>query len=225
MGIRLSFFVFLVLFGIYLAGGLEHDLTISLATGVCLLIPAPLFGELGSTTIKTILALTPDDFQIRPKRRLAGAKHIFLSYRRKDSQAWTDRISDELKAYFGAKAVFQDVEAIPPGVDFRQHLHTLLNQCQVLLVVIGRDWLMVKDEQGIRRLDQQSDMVRLEIEVGLQRKIPLIPLLVDNAMMPSREQLPETIRAFAFQNALPVRGNPDFRQDMNRLIQVVERYV
>jgi hypothetical protein len=68
-------------------------------------------------------------------------------------------------------------------------------------------------------------MVRLEIEVSLQRKIPLIPLLVDNATMPSRDQLPETIRAFAFQNGLAMRGNPDFRHDMRRLIQALEPYL
>ena len=95
--------------------------------------------------------------------------------------------------------MFQDVEAIPPGVDFRQHFHTQLDQCQVVLVVIGPGWLTIKDDLGTRRLDQESDMVRLEIEVALQRKIPLIPLLVDNATMPSHEQLPKTIQAFAFQ--------------------------
>jgi hypothetical protein len=225
MGIRLSLLVFLVLFGGYLAGGLEHDLTISLMTGVCLLIPAPLFWQLGSRTIYTILTLTSDDFQVRRRHLLSGANRIFLSYRRKDSQAWTERIADELKAYFGIKAVFQDVEAIPVGVDFRQHLHAQLEQCQVVLVVIGAEWLTMKDDSETRRLDQESDVVRLEIEVALQRKVPLIPLLVDNATMPSQEELPETIRALAFQNGLSIRGNPDFRQDMNRLIQALEQYV
>jgi hypothetical protein len=225
MGIRLSLLVFLVLFGSYLAGGLEHDVTSSLITGTCLLIPAPIFWKLGATTIQTILAFTSEDFQVPQKHRLSEENRIFLSYRRKDSRTSTDRIGDALKSYFGAKAVFQDVEAIPPGVDFRQYLHARLDQCQVVLVVIGPGWLTIKDDLGTRRLDQEGDMVRLEIEVTLQRKIPLIPLLVDNATMPSHEQLPETIQALAFQNGLPIRGNPDFRQDMDRLIQALERYV
>ena len=93
---------------------------------------------------------------------------------------------------------------------------------------VGRDrprLVTIPDDRGNRRLDQESDMVRLEIEVALQRKIPLIPLLVDNAAMPSHEQLPETIQPFAFHNGLPIRGNPDFRQDMKRLIQAVEPYL
>ena len=225
MGIRLSLLVLLVLFGSYLAGWLEHDINISLITGVCLLIPAPLFWRLGSATIHTILAFAPEDFQVRQMHRLLGENRIFLSYRRKDSRAWTDRIGDDLKEYFGAKAVFQDVEAIPPGVDFRQYLHAQLDQCQVVLTVIGPGWLTFKDDQGNRRLDQEGDMVRLEIETALQRKIPLIPLLIDNATMPSPEKLPETIRQFAFQNGLSIRGNPDFRKDMNRLIHTLEAYV
>jgi hypothetical protein len=225
MGIRLSLLVFLVLFGIYLAGGLEHDVAISLITGVCLLMAAPLFWQLGSTTMQTILALTPEDFQVRPKHRLVGDNRIFLSYRRADSKIWTDWIGNDLKEYFGTKAVFQDVEAIPSGVDFRQHIHTQLDQCQVILPVIGPAWLTIKDDQGTRRLDQEGDLVRLEIEVALQRKIPIIPLLVDNATMPAREKLPVTIQKLAFQNGLPIRGNPDFRHDMRRLIQAIELYV
>jgi hypothetical protein len=225
MGIRLSLFVFVVLFGSELAGWLKHHTTISLITGVCLLIPAPLFWQLGSTTIQTILALTADNFQVQPRRRLSGANRIFLSYRHKDSQTWTERIGDDLKACFGAKAVFQDVEAIPPGVDFRQHLHAQLGQCQVVLVVIGPAWLTITDELGTRRLDQASDIVRLEIEVALQHKIPIIPLLVEKATMPLQEQLPGTIQQLAFYNALPIRGNPDFRKDMSRLIEALECYV
>ena len=148
-----------------------------------------------------------------------------MSYRRGDSQAWTDRIADDLKEHFGKKAVFQDVEAIPPGVDFRQHLHTQLHNCQLVLVVIGPDWVNAKDEQGNRRLDQEHDWVRLEIEIALHRKIPLIPLLVDNAKMPVQKGLPESIKEFPFQNSLPIRSNPDFRGDMNRLIQSLEEYV
>lgn len=225
MGIRLSLLVFLVLFGSEMVGWLEEDLTISFITGVSLIIPAQLFWQLGSTTIRTVLAFTPEDFQVHQQHRLLGKNQIFVSYRRADSKVWSDRIADELKAYFGSQAVFQDVEGIPPGVDFRQHLYAQLDQCQVLLLVIGPGWLTIKDEYENLRLDQPGDIVRLEIEVAMQRKIPIIPLLIDNATMPSSEKLPKSIQELAFQNVLLIRGNPDFRHDMKRLVEAVKRYV
>ena len=225
MGIRLGLLVLLVLFGSYLIGGLEHDVNISLITSVCMLLPAQLFWQLGSTTIRTIKALTAEQFEVRPKHLLQGENLIFVSYRRGDSQSWTDRIADDLKETFGQNAVFQDVVAIPPGVDFRQHLQTQLQHCRVVLVVIGPDWVTAKDEQGGRRLDQEHDWVRLEIEIALQRKVAVIPLLMDRAKMPTEKELPKSIKALAFQNSLPIRSNPDYRGDVNHLIRSLEEYV
>jgi hypothetical protein len=161
----------------------------------------------------------------REKHRNIGTDSIFLSYRRADSQLWTDRIADALKVPFGLHAVFQDVESIPPGVDFRQYLHTQLARCQVFLAVIGQSWLNIKDNQGNRRLDLAEDMVRLEIEVALQRRIPIIPLLLDRATMPARHALPDPIGDLAFKNSLSIRPNPDFRSDMTRLIRTLEAHL
>ena len=225
MGIRLGLLVFVVLFGMFLLGGLEPEVNISLIISICLFLPAMLFWRLGTRTINTINALTAEDFHVRKKHLLLEESQIFLSYRRGESQVWTDRIANDLKETFGHNAVFQDVEAIPPGVDFRQHLQAQLENCRVVLVVIGSDWVTATDEQGNPRLDQEQDWVRLEVEVALRRKIPLIPLLVDNSKMPSQNELPESIREFAFQNGLAIRPNPDFENDLNRLIQSLEEYV
>jgi hypothetical protein len=225
IGIRLGGVVLLVLFGSYLVGALDRAVNVSLITSVCLWSPAPLFGRLGFQTVHRIMALSPGDFQVRRKHHLSGEHLIFVSYRREDSQAWTDRITDELKHYFGLRAVFHDVESIPAGVDFRQHLRTELSHCQAMLVIIGLEWLNAKTIDGSRRLDHEEDWVRVEIEIGLQRRIPIIPVFVGKASVPSSETLPETIKALAFQHALPIRGNPDFRKDMDRLIEALEQYV
>ena len=47
---------------------------------------------------------------------------IFISYRRADSQTICGRIYDRLKAAFGGAQNAKDVESIPPGVDFREHI-------------------------------------------------------------------------------------------------------
>jgi TIR domain-containing protein len=217
MTIRLGLLVFATLFAVYLLGVLKQDVTISLITSLCLIPPAFLFWRFGIGTIQAIKSLTPEHFAPLRDEHL-----IFLSYRREDSQTWTERIADVLKQHFGKKAVFQDVEAMPPGADFRQHLQSQLQHCRVVLAVIGPQWVTAIDEHGNRRLDDEQDWVRYEIELALQYQTALIPLLVDNATPPPQEQLPESIRQLAFQTVHRIRSNPDFRSDMNKLIQAIE---
>ena len=66
---------------------------------------------------------------------------IFISYRRSDSIDVTGRIYDRLAANFGKDAIFKDVDNIPLGADFREYLKDTLNQCGVVLAVIGPTWV------------------------------------------------------------------------------------
>jgi len=217
MGIRLGIFVLSILFVAFLSGALDFPANISLITSISLWIPAPIFLRFGFQAVQSVMSL-PEDFEIRPKHHLQGENIIFVSYRREDSQAWADRIADDLKQSFGSKAVFQDVEAVPPGRDFREHLRSQLARCQLMLVVMGPEWVGAKYTSGSRRLDDEQDWVRVEIEIALQRSLPIIPVLAGKATMPSPESLPAAIRPLAFKTALPIRANPDFRNDMDRLI-------
>jgi formylglycine-generating enzyme required for sulfatase activity len=149
---------------------------------------------------------------------------VFISYRRDDSADVTGRIYDRLTAHFGTKNVFKDVDSIPLGIDFRQHLTRAVSGCQVLLAVIGRSWLQAGNAAGQRRLDDPRDFVRLEIEVALQREIPVVPILVQGASMPAAEELPPSLRALAYRNGIAVRADPDFHRDMDRLIGQMERF-
>ncbi|PUB82316.1 MAG: hypothetical protein DBP00_17845, partial [gamma proteobacterium symbiont of Ctena orbiculata] len=149
--------------------------------------------------------------------------NIFISYRREDSADVTGRIHDRLAEHFGESAVFMDVDDIPLGVDFSKYIDEKVGKCEVLLAVVGRDWLSTSDDAGNRRLDLPSDYVRIEIESALKRNIPVIPLLVRRASMPGAEDLPESIREFSKRNGMPVRPDPDFRTDCDRLIEGLER--
>jgi outer membrane protein assembly factor BamD (BamD/ComL family) len=151
--------------------------------------------------------------------------HIFISYRREDAADVTGRIHDRLRQHFGEDAIFTDVDKIPLGEDFRTHLDQKMSQCKVLLPVIGRNWLNAKDQQGRLRLQDPGDFVRLEIESALERNIPVIPLLVHGIEMPSAEDLPEPLRTLAFRNATPIRRDPDFHKDMDRLIKGLEQHL
>ena len=101
-------------------------------------------------------------------------KKIFLSYRRADSAHVTDRIYACLRQEFGEHAIFKDVDDVPIGEDFREHIADAVGRCDILLAVIGHNWLDIQDEKGNRRLEDKDDFVRVEIEgVALPKVFPV----------------------------------------------------
>jgi formylglycine-generating enzyme required for sulfatase activity len=150
---------------------------------------------------------------------------IFISYRRTDSEDVAGRIYDRLVVHFGKGNVFKDVDDIPFGVDFRDYLNASLDQCQIVLAVIGKMWLTAADESGRRRLDNPADWVRLELEESLRRPdVLVVPLLVRRASLPRVDELPENLRDLAYRNGTQARPDPDFHSDMTRLINGLESY-
>lgn len=148
---------------------------------------------------------------------------IFISYRRADSQQITSRIYDHLTNEFGEKNVFKDVDSILAGADFRGALHEATADCDVMLVVIGKEWLSIADKSGNRRLDDPRDFVRIEVESSLQRnRVRTIPLLVEGAEMPSAEKLPDSLKQLAYKHALTIHNDPVFRDDITRLINQIK---
>jgi len=126
---------------------------------------------------------------------------------------------------FGEKPVFKDVDSIPPGVDFKEFLDQKVNECTVLLAVIGDRWVDVRGLGGKRRLDDPDDFVRVEIESALKRGIPVIPLLVRGARMPEEDELPPSLQKLVYRNAIPVRPDPDFNNDIKKLISSLEKFM
>ena len=146
---------------------------------------------------------------------------IFISYRRADSAGYAGRIYDRLTAHFGEDAIFMDVDVIPAGVDFVETLQNAVQSCDVLVALIGRSWLNIKDEAGKRRLDNPEDFVRVEIAAALSRDIRVIPVLVDGVPMPRSTELPDNLKPLARRNALDVNHH-SFDMDVHRLITQLE---
>ncbi len=149
---------------------------------------------------------------------------IFLSYRRDDSEGQAGRLFDDLVAHFGADSVFMDVAGIEAGRDFRKAIDQHVASCGVLLAMIGKDWVDAKDKQGKRRLDDPTDFVRFEIAAALKRDIPVIPVLVERANMPSVEQLPTDLESFAYRNAVEL-SHARWNSDVQVLFKALARYV
>ena len=125
---------------------------------------------------------------------------VFVSYRREETAGEARALFNELSTKLGKESVFMDVDTIALGRDFRQILQEHLAACDLLLVIVGRGWLEVRNASGRIRLEDPSDFVRLEIETALKRNIPVTPVLVQGAQMPTVDQLPADIRDFAYRN-------------------------
>jgi hypothetical protein len=129
------------------------------------------------------------------------AQRIFISYRRDDSRGYAGRLQSDLSRRYSEEHVFRDIE-IPPGADFGEYITGLVDQCNVVLAIIGPGWLDARNREGERRLDDPQDWVRLEIERALAREgVEVIPVLVDGARLPPREELPPSMLALRRRNA------------------------
>jgi hypothetical protein len=149
---------------------------------------------------------------------------IVLSYRRDDSKWIAGRIFDRLEDHYGKGHIFMDIDSIPVGLDFREHLQQSLARCDILLAVIGPRWLGT-DEHGHHAVADETDWVRIEIETALVKKIPVIPILIDRLRMPKPSDLPETLRDFAFRQAAEVDSGVDFRPHVERLIRSIDQHL
>ena len=158
-----------------------------------------------------------------PAQRL---KIVFLSYRRTDSSDITGRMYDRLEAHFGRDSIFKDVDSVPLGINFQKHIEGTVAICSAMVVVIGRQWLGQEGGTNPRnRLQDSRDFVRIEIEAALKRGIPIIPTFVQGATIPPEDDLPESLRELRFRNGIPLRSDPDFNRDMQRLIAALEAYL
>lgn len=142
---------------------------------------------------------------------------IFVSYRRHDSKTFALRIADRLTLEFGKGNVFIDVEGLEGGDDFPDRLNENLSRADACVVVIGPQWLSISGPHGQRRLDSPTDYVRREIRQALDRKILVIPVLVEGAQMPVETELPPDINALARIQAVTLSSS-NFADDIEHLL-------
>jgi hypothetical protein len=127
---------------------------------------------------------------------------VFISYRREDAKWQAREIYRFLTQRLPREHVFMDVDNIPPGADFVAVLEGWVDQCSILLVLIGPNWLDAVDAKtGQRRLNNPNDFVRVEVREGLACGIPVVPVLIDGAQIPSAEELPHDLQSLVRRNA------------------------
>lgn len=146
--------------------------------------------------------------------------NIFISYRRQDSEGYVGRLYDHLLRHFESEQVFMDVDSIPLGVDFVTFLEEAVAQCDVLLAVIGPTWTDATDSDGERRLTQENDFVRIEVEAAIRQKKQVVPVLVGGARMPRSAEIPSELAPITRRNAVELR-HAQFAKDVDRLAEAI----
>ena len=147
---------------------------------------------------------------------------IFISYRRRgDSAGFAARLTDRLVGHFGAERCFRDIEDIESGMDFVDAIDDAVASCEVMIVVVGTDWVTVENAAGRRRLDDPHDFVRLEVATALRRGVRVVPVLVAGAPMPSADQLPDDLKPLARRQAHEMT-DLRWEYDVGRLLTSLE---
>lgn len=141
---------------------------------------------------------------------------LFLSYRRADSQATAVRMAQFLEQVPAVKELFLDVADIDPGEDFEQRIRGTLAAASHVFVLIGNAWL--GPSAGRPRIFDDADLVRLELQLALRSGLRVVPVLIDDARMPSAQQLPAELRALTTLNAFALRST-HFERDMDELLE------
>jgi hypothetical protein len=141
---------------------------------------------------------------------------IFLSYRRDDSRHIADRIFDRLKQNYRRDEVFKDVSSIPVGENFVAFIKSRIISAEVVLVIIGNDWV-----DTFAKRQGQVDFVKEEIASALQLDKNIIPVFVEGVKAVPLQALPVEIQAVAQLQGIEVRPDPDFDQDIAKLIHAI----
>jgi hypothetical protein len=145
---------------------------------------------------------------------------IFISYRTDDGWA-AEHIYKELSGPFGEANVFLDWASIGDDDDVEPVLWSGLDRSCVVLVLIGRYWLV--DHSNRKIADDPDDYVRMEIRRALTLGIPVIPILLDDTPLPSPADLPEALRELSFRKPLHLRAR-DQAKDLPFFVDVL-RYI
>jgi len=132
---------------------------------------------------------------------------IFVSYRQQGTLMRAGRIADALVSHFGKSNVFQDRTTLHGGSNWQEAIDKALKDCVVLVAVIGPSWLEHKSANGVRRIDDPNDYVLMEIATALNRGIPVIPVLVEDARRLHEEDLPEPLKKLAYVEPLRIKDD------------------
>jgi len=125
----------------------------------------------------------------------------FISYRRSDSHSFAVRLRNGLQQALGKNLVFLDESGMQAGDSFPAILKHELKTAGSVIVLIGANWAAVRGG-GARRLLRRDDWVRHEVGTALRRGVLVLPVLIDEAPVLRRRDLPRELHPLAFTQAV-----------------------
>ena len=143
---------------------------------------------------------------------------VFINFRGKDQAGYAALLDRELSTEFGPDTIFHSSRSIEPGQDFVDTLLAALAESTVLLAIIGPNWMQYL------RPDDDSDWVRSEIAVSLRRGITVIPILVEDAALPSESQLPADLARMSRCQYLRL-NHRNVTYDLAHIVAVVSQHI
>src|SRR5262249_56510638 len=126
----------------------------------------------------------------------------------------------ELSGHFGPEVVLLDSESIPAGADFVEQILGRVRQARVVLAVIGTHWLTAAGPDEKRRLDDPADWIRRELAEAFAAGVRVIPVLTDEAEMPTEADLSADLVPLARCQCRRL-GHPDGRPGRARALRAV----
>jgi hypothetical protein len=146
---------------------------------------------------------------------------VFVNYRVIDNPLGAAGIHNALVTRFGAERVFRDCVSVEPGDHYPTTIREALDAADVLVAIIGPDWLALTDETtGERLIDRENDWVRQELLWAHERTIPVVPVLLvntpENAIRLRPDELPTDLRWFGYLQAFEF-SQARFGADVDRL--------
>lgn len=152
---------------------------------------------------------------------MAEDLRIFISYRRSDSRGYVGWLSSTIELQLPKARIFRDVESIGMG-DWKRSIDEGIRLSDIVLVVIGDQWVSVSEEgSGRRRLDDPEDMVRWEVARALECKAPhgcVAQILLDDALPLAERELPEELRRLCDMQAFRLRYE-DWQGNVSNLVE------
>lgn len=145
-------------------------------------------------------------------------KGIFICYRRSETQHVAGELFRALRVHFGEALVFRDKESIPGGFSWRHHVLERIARDTVVLVLMGRNWASLTDERGRLRLADPHDPIRMELYDALRDRATIIPILVEDAVIPPKDWFPPELQPIAGLNTMRLRDG-DWVNDFGHLCE------
>jgi len=146
---------------------------------------------------------------------------VFISYRRsaeKEDKLEVDRLKSELQCGLKDKSVYLDVHEPATGESIKENISKKMGSAQVLIIVIDRQWI-----DSIPRLWNDEDLVRFEIESALEHDIYILPIVLSGGQLPSREDLPKSLKKILDRQATIVPMYATYEDAIEEFIRVIEK--